>query len=70
MSRWLLQPGLNFLRVLIVVGALVSIMQPSTPYRIRQLTFITDNEWAPQAFALDGRSIARLALTAISLSLL
>lgn len=70
MAAFLLRYGLNSLRILIVVGALASVIQPQVSYRIQELTLASDEGTHTGVLALEGRSMMRLALTAIGLSLL
>jgi hypothetical protein len=64
------RPGMAALRILIITGALVSITQPRIPYHLTRMALITFQGRTVNALRLDERSLVRLALTAIGLSLL
>ncbi len=58
------------LRVLIVCGALAGILQTQTNYHLARFSLVNGTDTAVSLCGLDQRSVVKLALTMVSLSLL
>ena len=70
MSRFVLRPALNLLRILIVAGALASVVEPQAHYKRIDLSLVSFRDRVGGVMTLDPHSLVRLALTAMTLSLL
>ncbi len=70
MFRTLLGPSLTILRILIIAGAVLTIVQPSAPAEAVRLQLVSDYGMVREAASAAPHAVVRVALTAISLSLL
>ncbi len=68
MNRLLLRPSLTVLRILIVAGALASIREPRQAADRFELSLVGFNEL--NRVSVSEHTLIRLALTAVTLSLL
>ena len=70
MAQTIVRHVLLTLRVLIIAGALASVVQPRVSYRLTNLALISFHDRTTRVMPVDPGTMVRLALTAMSLSLL